>query len=110
MYDFRFSGVAAFNFYAVPIFQESFGGWLNPHLAAVITGTVQLLASGLSGLLSDLIGRLPLLLLTSFLMSAALAAFGFFNYYQEIITGLYISTYNPHYDEKLLPNKFFKKS
>ena len=92
MYDFRFSGVAAFNFYAVPIFQESFGGWLNPHLAAVITGTVQLLASGLSGLLSDLIGRLPLLLLTSFLMSAALAAFGFFNYYQEIITGLYILT------------------
>jgi len=86
MFFLRFSGVAAFNFYAVPIFQESFGGWLNPHLAAVITGTVQLLASGLSGLLSDLIGRLPLLLLTSFLMSAALAAFGFFNYYQEIIT------------------------
>ena len=92
--------MAAFNFYAVPIFQESFVGgcelskkvgqaskcWLSPHLAAVITGTVQLLASGLSGLLSDLIGRLPLLLLTSFLMSGALAAFGFFNYYQDSIT------------------------
>ena len=87
LFIYRFSGVAAFNFYAVPIFQESFGGWLNPHLAAVITGTVQLLASGLSGLLSDLIGRLPLLLLTSFLMSIALAAFGFFNYYQNSIIG-----------------------
>ena len=84
---FRFSGVAAFNFYAVPIFQESFGNdlWLNPHLAAVITGTVQLLASALSGLLSDLVGRLPLLLLSSFLMSAALAAFGFYSFYKDII-------------------------
>lgn len=85
---FRFSGVAAFNFYAVPIFQESFGNEglrLNPHLAAVITGTVQLLASALSGLLSDLIGRLPLLLLSSFLMSTALAAFGFYSFYKDII-------------------------
>ena len=79
--------MAAFNFYAVPIFQESFGSdvWLNPHLAAVITGTVQLLASALSGLLSDFIGRLPLLLLSSFLMSAALAAFGFYSFYKDII-------------------------
>ena len=86
--SFRFSGVAAFNFYAVPIFQESFGNdglFLNPHLAAVITGTVQLLASALSGLLSDLIGRLPLLLLSSFLMSTALAAFGFYSFYKDII-------------------------
>lgn len=77
--------MSAFNFYAVPIFQESFGGWLNPHLAAVITGTVQLIASALSGLLSDLIGRLPLLLLTSLLMSGALGAFGFYSYYQQSI-------------------------
>lgn len=86
-YACRFSGVAAFNFYAVTIFQASFGGGLlNPHLAAVITGTVQLLASALSGLLSDLIGRLPLLLLTSLLMSAALGGFGFYSFYRESIT------------------------
>ena len=86
-YTCRFSGVAAFNFYAVSIFQASFGGGLlNPHLAAVITGTVQLLASALSGLLSDLIGRLPLLLLTSLLMSAALGGFGFYSFYRESIT------------------------
>jgi len=87
MFFLRFSGVAAFNFYAVTIFQASFGGGLlNPHLAAVITGTVQLLASALSGLLSDLIGRLPLLLLTSLLMSAALGGFGFYSFYRESIT------------------------
>ena len=79
--------MAAFNFYAVNIFAASFGGsLLNPHLAAVITGTVQLLASALSGLLSDLIGRLPLLLLTSLLMSAALGGFGFYSFYRESIT------------------------
>ena len=89
---FRFSGVAAFNFYAVSIFQASFdGGLLNPHLAAVITGTVQLLASALSGLLSDLIGRLPLLLLTLLLMSAALGGFGFYSFYRESITGKFFS-------------------
>jgi len=87
MFFLRFSGVSAFNFYAVSIFQASFGGGLlNPHLAAVITGTVQLLASALSGLLSDLIGRLPLLLLTSLLMSAALGGFGFYSFYRESIT------------------------
>jgi hypothetical protein len=70
----------------VPIFQESFGGWLNPHLAAVITGTVQLVASIFSGLFCDLIGRLPLLLMSTFLMSGALAGFGFYNYYRQSIT------------------------
>ncbi len=71
----------------MPIFQQTFGGSvLNPHLAAVITGTVQLIASALSGLLSDLIGRLPLLLLTSVLMSSALGGFGFYSYYRDSIT------------------------
>lgn len=85
--------MAAFNFYAVPIFQASFGGSvLNPHLAAVITGTVQLLASALSGLLSDLIGRLPLLLLTSILMSVALGGFGCYSFYRDAITSAMGST------------------
>ena len=72
----RFSGAAAFNFYAVTIFSEAFGGSLNPHLAAVVTGSLQLLASCLSGPLSDLLGRLPLLVVSSGLMALALAAFG----------------------------------
>ncbi len=36
----RFSGVAAFNFYAVTIFQEASASF-NPHLAAVTVGAVQ---------------------------------------------------------------------
>lgn len=36
----RFSGVAAFNFYAVTIFQEASSSF-NPHLAAVTVGAVQ---------------------------------------------------------------------
>lgn len=76
----RFSGVAAFNFYAVTIFRDSFGSF-NPHLAAVVTGTVQLVASGTSGVLSDLVGRLPLLIFSTALMSSALAGFGCYAFY-----------------------------
>ncbi len=59
---------------------------MNPHLAAVITGSVQLVASIFSGLFCDLIGRLPLLLLTSVLMSAALAGFGVYSFYRDAIS------------------------
>ena len=72
--------MAAFNFYAVTIFRDSFGSF-NPHFAAVVTGTVQLVASGTSGLLSDLIGRLPLLIFSTALMSSALAGFGCYAFY-----------------------------
>ena len=85
MFFHRFSGVAAFNFYAVTIFKEAFaGGSYSPHWAAVGTGFVQLVASGLSGLLCDLFGRMPLLIISTGLMSAALAGFGFFAYYQTL--------------------------
>ncbi len=76
--------MSAFNFYAVPIFQVSCGS-VNPHLAAVVTGSVQLLASSASGVLSDTVGRLPLLVASTVLMSAALAGFGFFSFYQSQI-------------------------
>ena len=82
--NFRFSGVSAFNFYAVPIFQVSFGSF-NPHLAAVATGSVQLLASSASGILCDTVGRLPILVLSTVLMSGALAGFGFYSFYQARI-------------------------
>ena len=81
----RFSGASAFSFYAVTIFQDTFGGSFNPHLAAVVTGGVQLIASIGSGILCDVVGRLPLLIISSVFMSTALAGFGTFSYYHEIL-------------------------
>ncbi|XP_047510610.1 facilitated trehalose transporter Tret1-like [Pieris napi] len=79
----RFSGAHAFSFYAVPIFRKTFGG-MNPHSAAIAVSFVQLLASCLSGLLIDTVGRLPLLIVSSVLMSMALAGFGSYAYYEEV--------------------------
>ncbi|XP_046662007.1 facilitated trehalose transporter Tret1-like isoform X1 [Homalodisca vitripennis] len=79
----RFSGANAFNFYAVSIFRQTFGG-MDPHGGAVAVAFVQLLASLLSGLLIDTVGRLPLLIASSVFMSIALAAFGSFAYYEHI--------------------------
>ena len=78
----RFSGAQAFQFYAVPIFRQTFGG-MSPHGGAVAVAFVQLLASLLSGLLIDTVGRLPLLIASSVFMSMALAGFGSFAYYME---------------------------
>lgn len=83
MFFQRFSGVNSFNFYAVTIFRKTFGG-MNPHGGAVSVGFVQLLASLLSGLLIDVVGRLPLLIASSVFMSMALAGFGSYAYYQEV--------------------------
>ncbi|XP_004933590.3 facilitated trehalose transporter Tret1 [Bombyx mori] len=79
----RLSGAHAFSFYAVPIFRKTFGG-MNPHGAAIAVSFVQLLASCLSGLLIDTVGRLPLLILSSVMMSMALAGFGSYAYYEEV--------------------------
>jgi facilitated trehalose transporter len=79
----RFSGAHAFNFYAVPIFRKTFGG-MNPHGGAIAVSFVQLLASCLSGLLIDTVGRLPLLIASSVFMSMALAGFGSYAYYEEV--------------------------
>ncbi|KAJ0171966.1 hypothetical protein K1T71_012729 [Dendrolimus kikuchii] len=79
----RLSGAHAFSFYAVPIFRKTFGG-MNPHGAAIAVSFVQLLASCLSGLLIDTVGRLPLLIVSSVLMSMALAGFGSYAYYEEV--------------------------
>lgn len=54
---------------------------MNPHGAAIAVGFVQLLASMLSGLLIDTVGRIPLLIVSSVFMSLALASFGSFVYY-----------------------------
>lgn len=83
MFFQRFSGANAFYFYVVSVFKETFGG-TNPHSAAVAVAVVQLLSSLLSGLLVDSIGRLPLLVASSVLMSLALASFGSFAYYENV--------------------------
>lgn len=56
---------------------------MNPHGGAVSVGFVQLLASMVSGLLIDIVGRIPLLIISSVFMSLALACFGSFVYYSE---------------------------
>uniref|UniRef100_A0A182PCF2 Major facilitator superfamily (MFS) profile domain-containing protein n=1 Tax=Anopheles epiroticus TaxID=199890 RepID=A0A182PCF2_9DIPT len=78
----RFTGASSFNFYAVTIFRKTFAG-MNPHGAAIAVGFVQLLASMLSGLLIDTVGRIPLLIVSSIFMSLALAGFGSCVYYGE---------------------------
>lgn len=50
---------------------------------AVAVAFVQLLASMLSGLLIDTVGRIPLLIISSVFMSLALASFGSYVYYEE---------------------------
>lgn len=83
MFFQRFSGANSFSFYAVSIFRQTFGG-MNPHGGAIAVSFVQLLASLLSGLLIDSIGRLPLLITSSMFMSIALAAFGSYAYFEEV--------------------------
>ncbi|CAH0777229.1 unnamed protein product [Bemisia tabaci] len=83
MFFQRFSGANAFQFYSVTIFSQTFNG-MNPHGGAIVVGFVQLLASLLSGLLIDTIGRLPLLIASSVFMSIALAGFGSFVYYEQL--------------------------
>ena len=83
MFFQRFSGANAFNSYAVPIFRRTFGA-MNPHGGAVAVSFVQLLASLLSGLLIDSVGRLVLLITSIMFMSIALAAFGSYAYFLEV--------------------------
>lgn len=64
------------------IFRQTFTG-MNPHGGAVAVGFVQLLASMLSGLLIDTVGRIPLLIISSVFMSLALASFGSYVHYDE---------------------------
>lgn len=78
----QFSGANSFGFYAVKIFRQTFAG-MDPHGGAIAVAVVQLLASMLSGLLIDTVGRIPLLITSSVFMSLALASFGSYVYYEE---------------------------
>ncbi|XP_037076632.1 facilitated trehalose transporter Tret1-like, partial [Pollicipes pollicipes] len=75
----KFSGVNAFSFYAVPILSKTFAR-TSAHGAAVVVCLLQILAGLTSGVLIDTVGRLPLLAVSSALMSLALAGFGTFVY------------------------------
>ncbi|KAF2363219.1 Major facilitator sugar transporter-like [Trinorchestia longiramus] len=75
----KFSGANAFNFYAVSIFGKAFVG-INPYTAAVIVGTMQIVAGTVSSFLIDVVGRVPLLMVSNVFMSIALAGFGTFLY------------------------------
>lgn len=79
---FALPGPNSFNFYAVKIFRQTFAG-MNPHGGAVAVGFVQLLASMLSGLLIDTVGRIPLLIVSSVFMSLAFACLGSYIYYEQ---------------------------
>ena len=81
MFFTRFSGVIAFNFYAVTIFSQVLTD-LNPHLGAVVSALVQLVSSLVSGVLSDKLGRRPLLVTSGLVMTLALAGFGVFSRYK----------------------------
>jgi sugar porter (SP) family MFS transporter len=83
MFFNRFSGVVAFNFYAVTIFSQVFSD-INPHLGAVVTAITQLVASCVSGVLSDKLGRRPLLIISGLLMTMALSGFGLYALYHDI--------------------------
>lgn len=75
-------GANLFGFYAVKIFRQTFAG-MNPHGGAIAVSTVQLFAAMLSGLLIDVVGRIPLLIISSILMSLALTSFGSYVYYEQ---------------------------
>ncbi|CAH0598407.1 unnamed protein product [Chrysodeixis includens] len=83
MFFQRFTGANLFNFYAVKMFKKTFRS-MNPHGGAIATSVAQLLASCLSGMLIDNVGRLPLLMISGVMMSIALAGFGSYAYYEEV--------------------------
>ncbi|CAK1547838.1 unnamed protein product [Leptosia nina] len=98
MFFQRFTGAHVFNFYAVPMFKKTFR-MMNPHGGAIATSVVQLLASCLSGMLIDNVGRLPLLMISGVMMSIALAGFGSYAYYEDVFRhSADLSHVEPGYD------------
>ena len=63
----QLSGINAVLFYSQDIFSAS-GGSLEPAVATIIVGVVMLLASGVTPLVVDRLGRKPLLLVSAIVM------------------------------------------
>ncbi|KAL5281186.1 hypothetical protein ACFFRR_004917 [Megaselia abdita] len=100
----RFTGSHSFGFYAISVFRKTFIG-MNPHLAAISVAFVQLLASLLSGILIDKVGRIPLLITSSVFMSLALASFGSYSYYNQNISNRLLEVHTSAYETEIItPN------
>lgn len=69
-------------FYTVDIFNDA-GSTLDPKVATIIVGVVQVGASILAAILMDKAGRRVLLLLSGILMTGALCVLGGFFYMKE---------------------------
>jgi len=75
----QFSGMNAVMFYCVGIFQAS-GSTLNPNVANIIIGLVQVVATILAAAVMDRAGRRLLLLLSSSIMVISIGVLGVFFY------------------------------
>lgn len=82
MINQQLSGINAVIVFTASIFQSA-GSSLNPNVAAIIIGGVQLVATFLSSMVVNRIGRRPTLLWTQGIMTCALIVFGVFFYLKE---------------------------
>ncbi|XP_077287496.1 facilitated trehalose transporter Tret1-like [Arctopsyche grandis] len=73
----QFSGINVVLFYLEPIFGSSDTG-LSPEISTIIIGVVQVLASSVTPLVVDRVGRRILLIISSLGMTVALALLGLF--------------------------------
>ncbi|XP_043206966.1 facilitated trehalose transporter Tret1-like [Amphibalanus amphitrite] len=78
----KFSGVHAFSFYGVTILDKVLAR-ASAQGAAAVVALLQILAGLTSSVLIDTVGRRPLLMVSSALMSVSLAGFGTFVYVVE---------------------------
>ncbi|XP_047509148.1 facilitated trehalose transporter Tret1-like [Pieris napi] len=77
----QFSGIDAVIFFTVEIFQKS-GSKLDPMMATITVGAVQLFSNGISTILVDRAGRRPLLLLSAATMSVSMVSMGASFYFE----------------------------
>ncbi|XP_018320192.1 facilitated trehalose transporter Tret1-like isoform X2 [Agrilus planipennis] len=78
----QFSGICAVLFYTADIFKAS-GSFINPNLSAIIIGTVQLIASLLTPIFVDKLGRKVLLLISASGMFLSELPLGLYYYLKE---------------------------
>jgi len=86
----QFSGMNAVMFYCVQIFQAA-GSSLNPNVANIIVGGVQIFATVLAAVFMDLAGRRVLLLLSSFFMVISISVLGLYFYISTTNAALAVS-------------------
>jgi MFS family permease len=77
MFFQQFSGINAVIFYMLPIF-ESAGSTLDPAIASIIVGVVQVLMTFVSAVLIDKAGRKILLLQSSVVMGLCVIVLGIY--------------------------------